>query len=61
MIDSGNGIQVLWRLVEPIELAENSANNIADVEPRNKAVMECLRTVVGTQNIDRILRPGRND
>jgi hypothetical protein len=44
MIDSGNGIQVLWRLVEPIELAENSANNIADVEPRNKAVMEWRAT-----------------
>jgi putative DNA primase/helicase len=72
IIDSGNGIQALWRLSEPIVLPEPITNergqrslspeaitNIADIEERTKALIERLGGVAGTQNIDRILRlPG---
>jgi hypothetical protein len=59
IIDSGNGIQVLWRLAEPIALVGDTAAMIADVEARVKALMETIGSVAGTQNIDRILRlPG---
>src|SRR5262245_19627607 len=72
IIDSGNGIQCLWRLQQPILLgapikgadgkltfsAEDKAK-IAGVEARIAAVMERLGSKAGTQNIDRILRlPG---
>jgi len=66
-IDSGNGIQVLWRLAEPIKLEPPTIVNgkkvfpavVADVEARVKARMETMGSVAGTQNIDRILRlPG---
>ena len=72
IIDSGNGIQCLWRLKEPIVLGEplQSVENgkvvfryspedqaqIDDVEARTAAIMERLGTKPGTQNIDRILR-----
>jgi putative DNA primase/helicase len=66
-IDSGNGIQGLWRLKERIALgdlvngkfsAEDQAK-IDDVEARVAAVMKRLGAKAGTQNIDRILRlPG---
>jgi hypothetical protein len=72
IIDSGNGIQALWRLSEPIVLPELITDErgqrslspeafkiIADVEERNKALIERLGGDAGTQNIDRILRlPG---
>ena len=67
VINSGNGIQVLVRLVEPIKLAHpveadftpETAAVVADVEARSKALMQRLGAVAGTQNIDRILRlPG---
>jgi hypothetical protein len=72
IVDSGNGIQALIRLAEPIQLAEpvtngagkmifppDAAQAITDVEARSKALMERLGSVAGTQNIDRILRlPG---
>ena len=59
IIDSGNGIQVLWRLAEPIPLEGDSSALVADVEGRVKALMEKMGSVAGTQNIDRILRlPG---
>jgi predicted P-loop ATPase len=72
VIDSGNGIQVLHKLAERIELAEpvtdeqgkkvfpaETAKLIADVENRVKALMKKLGSAAGTQNIDRILRlPG---
>jgi hypothetical protein len=71
IIDSGNGIQVLLKLAQPIELAEpvikegkkvfpeETAAQIADIESRIKTLMETLGSVSGTQNIDRILRlPG---
>ena len=74
LVDSGNGIQGLWRLDPPIDLtpyplAKDDKGNpvlglealkvIADVEDRAKAIMERLGAKAGTQNIDRILRlPG---
>jgi len=72
IIDSGNGIQALWKLAEPITLGEpiagaegkksyaaQDAKIIEDVEQRAAALMLKLGSVAGTQNIDRILRlPG---
>jgi hypothetical protein len=72
IIDSGNGLQALWRLSKRIVLPEPITNErgqrshapeaikiIADVEDRTKALIERLGSVAGTQNIDRILRlPG---
>jgi hypothetical protein len=71
IVDSGNGIQALWRLKEPIKLAEpttvegkkvfppESAALISDVEARVATQMKRLGSPAGTQNIDRILRvPG---
>jgi hypothetical protein len=74
IIDSGNGIQVLFRLREPIDigqylpvkdkdgnlvLAPEAATLVKDVETRVKALMLRLGSKAGTQNIDRILRlPG---
>jgi hypothetical protein len=72
ILDSGNGIQVLWKLEERIVLGEPIKNGkgelefspedqakIDDVEARIKARMEALGAKAGTQNIDRILRlPG---
>ena len=66
-VDSGNGIQCLWKLLEPIELGEpvdgkfspEDQAKIDDVEARIAAVMLRLGSKAGTQNIDRILRlPG---
>jgi hypothetical protein len=72
VVDSGNGVQVLWKLDTPIvlgapiqngkgELEFSSADQakIDDVEARTKARMEALGATAGTQNIDRVLRlPG---
>jgi hypothetical protein len=74
IIDSGNGVQPLWRLQDPIKLAPMRTKQkdgsglkfppeteaaIADVEDRTKLLMQTLGSVAGTQNIDRILRlPG---
>jgi hypothetical protein len=72
VIDSGNGIQLLWRLAVPIVLGESvpgpqgksiyspeEQEKIDDAEARNAAVMVKLNAKAGTQNIDRILRlPG---
>jgi AAA domain len=56
---SGNGVQCLWKLAEPIKLSSNAEPIIADVEARTAAVMLRLGGKPGTQNIDRILRlPG---
>ena len=67
LINSGNGIQGLWKLEPRIDLAqpvgktfpaENTAI-IAEVEARSATLMKRLGSVAGTQNIDRILRlPG---
>jgi putative DNA primase/helicase len=72
VVDSGNGIQCLWRLLERITLSEpirseqgklifspEDQTKIADIEARIAAVMLRLGSKAGTQNIDRILRlPG---
>jgi hypothetical protein len=59
VVDSGNGIQCLWRLTKPIELSAEQVNIVADVEARTAAVMVRLGAKAGTQNVDRILRlPG---
>jgi hypothetical protein len=58
-IDSGNGIQGLWKLGPFIPLGTGSEAIIADAEARSAALMERLGAKAGTQNIDRILRlPG---
>jgi hypothetical protein len=69
IIDSGNGIQCLWKLEEPIALGEPIRNEknaiefsaedrakIEDVETRMRAVLLRLGSKAGTQNIDRIMR-----
>jgi Family of unknown function (DUF5906) len=73
IIDSGNGVQCLWRLEQSITLntpiwderekkfvyPKETQARIADVESRIKAAMLRLGAKPGTQNIDRILRlPG---
>src|SRR5262249_22911547 len=62
IVDSGNGIQCLWKLANPIVLPEEEAIRkaiIDDAEARTKAIMVRLGAKPGTQNIDRILRlPG---
>jgi hypothetical protein len=59
IVDSGNGIQCLWKLAEPIVLEAANDSIIADVEARSKALMVRLGAKAGTQNVDRILRlPG---
>jgi hypothetical protein len=62
LIDSGNGLQGLWRLTTPIELNGDDAERamrIKDAEARGKALLLALGAPTGTQNVDRILRlPG---
>jgi predicted P-loop ATPase len=63
VVDSGNGIQVLWRLETPVDLTilsdDERTKAIEDAEARSAAAMAALGSVAGTQNIDRILRlPG---
>jgi hypothetical protein len=67
IIDSGNGLQVLWRLDQPIALGEpvgrkyspEDQARIDDVEARIGALIVRLGGETGTQNVDRILRlPG---
>jgi hypothetical protein len=59
IIDSGNGVQLLWRLQEPVDL-DPAAN--ADVEARNFALAEAFGCDPSTRNVDRIFRlPGTNN
>jgi hypothetical protein len=54
VVDSGNGLQVLWRLAVAI-----GPGAFAQVEARTKATILALGGPPGTQNVDRILRlPG---
>jgi len=56
-VDSGNGLQFLWQLENPIEL--NDAEAIERVESRNHALAEIFGADPSTRNIDRIFRlPG---
>ena len=58
IVDSGNGIQALWKLSTRIAL-NGSPEQIADIEARTKALTLRLGGTAGTQNVDRILRlPG---
>ena len=51
-LDSGNGIQFLWALDEPLE-------DPLDAEPYNLGLLHAFGAHAGTQNVDRILRvPG---
>jgi AAA domain len=57
VVDSGNGLQLLWRLDQVVPL--NSADDIADIEARNYALAEAFNATPSTRNVDRILRlPG---
>jgi hypothetical protein len=57
VVDSGNGLQYLWRLEQPVEVTDDKV--IADIEARNYALAEQLGASPATRNIDRILRvPG---
>jgi putative DNA primase/helicase len=73
VIDSGNGIQALFKLRERIVIgapvrwdeddkpvfSDKDQAAIDDVEARSKALMQSFGAKAGTQNIDRILRlPG---
>ncbi|MGY4503743.1 P4 family phage/plasmid primase-like protein [Bradyrhizobium sp. GM24.11] len=55
VIDSGNGVQLLWRLDTPIKLASEA--EIADIEARNYALAKQFGADPVTRNVDRILRP----
>jgi hypothetical protein len=59
VIDSGNGLQALWRLREPIPCNTEDKAKIGDAEARSKTLMTRLGGKTGTQDICRILRlPG---
>jgi putative DNA primase/helicase len=60
IVDSGNGIQVLWKLAEPVNLTKPDDAAIADVEARSGEMMKALGCDdISTRNIDRIFRlPG---
>lgn len=54
VVDSGNGIQALWRLDAPVP-----SDRFAEVEAASAGVLDALGGDRGTQNVDRILRlPG---
>jgi AAA domain/RepB DNA-primase from phage plasmid len=57
VIDSGNGLQLLWELKYPVELRDLA--DIKDLEARNHALAEAFDADPSTRNIDRIMRlPG---
>jgi hypothetical protein len=57
VVDSGNGLQLLWRLRQAVPLTDDAT--IADIEARNHALAEALGAAPSTRNVDRILRvPG---
>ena len=62
IVDSGNGLNCLWRLAAPLPLPSDPQQRellIADVEERNRALVLALGGTAETRNIDRILRlPG---
>jgi hypothetical protein len=56
-VDSGNGLQLLWQLENPIKLSD--AEVIKRTEARNHALAEVFGADPATRNIDRIFRlPG---
>jgi putative DNA primase/helicase len=57
IVDSGNGVQLLWRLKRPV--AATGPDVVAGIEARNLGLLMELGAPRGTQNIDRLLRlPG---
>ena len=55
VIDSGGGMQVFWKLDEPIEADAASQNHVEDI---GRAIAHALKADA-VQNIDRIMRlPG---
>jgi hypothetical protein len=57
VVDSGNGIQLLWELAEPVE--NTGPNVIADIEARNHALAEAFGASPSTRDVCRIFRlPG---
>jgi hypothetical protein len=57
IIDSGNGIHLLWRLDKPVKLTSQA--EIADIEARNYGLAKQFGADPVTRNVDRILRaPG---
>ena len=60
IVDSGNGLQALWRLAEPIDL--DGAASIAAVEEHNRALAKTFDCDPSTRNVDRIFRlPGTHN
>jgi uncharacterized protein (DUF927 family) len=60
IVDSGNGLQLLWRLDKATALPSAGdptwARIVADIEGRNKALLAAMGADFETRNIDRILR-----
>jgi hypothetical protein len=57
VIDSGNGLQLLFKLSEAVEITASSV--IADIESRNHALALAFGADPSTRNIDRVFRlPG---
>jgi Protein of unknown function (DUF3987) len=54
VVDSGNGIQLLWRLRQPVEITSDEV--IEDVETRNHALALVFHADPSTRNIDRLFR-----
>jgi hypothetical protein len=60
IIDSGNGLQFLWRLETPVAITDKDV--IADIEARNYALAERLGADPCTRNVERLLRlPGTDN
>ena len=56
IIDSGNGIQVIWRLADPIEASDEY---VAAIERLGRRIECALGGLENTSNVDRVLRiPG---
>jgi hypothetical protein len=65
VVDSGNGLQMLWRLEVPVDFVALGINSgawaeaLKDVEARNLALLDALGAGFGTQDVCRVLRlPG---
>jgi hypothetical protein len=54
IIDSGNGLNALWRLQRPVKT--DNADTVADIEARNWALAEKYGGDIEVRNIDRLLR-----
>jgi hypothetical protein len=55
LVDSGGGIQALWR-IEPIEVTDSTSPVVLRIEGISRAVMAMLRSSAGTQDVSRLLR-----